>query len=233
MPTFSISRKLFVLTMPPPVELVIVGTGGLAKEAAQLARQMDPDKNQWSVIRYATESASELGKELPYGLVCYLDEDLISRELPCDVVVGVGYPQARRRVVEGLLAGKNLSFPNLIHPSVDVDLAYVKLGVGNMISKGAVLTCDIVIGDFNLLNWNVTVGHDVQIGSFNVINPSCNLSGHVKLGDACLIGTGAQVLEHRSIHSNTRVGAGAVITTSTAVVGGTYVGVPARLVKQE
>lgn len=208
-------------------ELLIVGTSGMAREAAQLARQMDPAASRWQLISFVAEDESQLGQRLGYGEVRLTDAMLLDRTEPADVVIGIGHPKVRRRIAERLEAQRQLTFPNLIHPSVDIDMTCVSLGRGNIVTKGVVMTCDIVIGDFNLFNWNTTIGHDVRIGSCNVVNPGCNLSGFVVVGDDCLLGTGTQVLEHRSIASGIVVGAGAVVTRSLTHAG-TYVGIPAR-----
>ncbi|OBJ90632.1 hypothetical protein A5640_23460 [Mycobacterium asiaticum] len=210
--------------------MLIAGAGGLAKEAAQLARRIDPTGERWSHIRYVTSSACELGMILPFGQVELLEEQLLSRDVEADVVIGAGYPEIRRRIAGNLLVNSALSFPNLVHPTLEIDPRLVRLGQGNMITQGTVMTCDIEIGDFNLFNWNCTVGHDARIGSFNVINPGASVSGRVTLGDACLLGTGARILEMLDISSDTVIGAGAVVTRSIANPG-VYVGVPARLLE--
>jgi sugar O-acyltransferase (sialic acid O-acetyltransferase NeuD family) len=212
------------------VELLIIGSAGLAKETAQLARQIDPNNERWDRISYVAENLSSLGREMPYGEVRYTDAQLASLERSVDVAIGIGYPHPRRRVAQRLAANPCFRFPNLVHPSVEIDAKFTTLGRGNMVCKGVVLTCDIVIGEFNLLNWNVTVGHDTRIGSFCVVNPGCNVSGNVQLGDGCLLGTGCQVLEGLMIEAESTVGAGAVVIHSIEA-SGTYVGVPARLVK--
>jgi len=212
-------------------ELLIIGTSGLAREVAQLAHQMDPKGVRWDQVSFVADNADQLGHSFTYGVVRYQDSDLLSRQLPADVVIGIGHPKMRRKVAEQLIRSPILSFPNLIHQTVFIDEACVRIGRGNMITKGVVLTCDISIGDFNLLNWNVTIGHDTSIGSYNVINPGCNVSGWVSMADACLLGTGCQVLERRSISSDISVGAGAVVTHSLVEMGATYVGIPARKVE--
>jgi sugar O-acyltransferase (sialic acid O-acetyltransferase NeuD family) len=209
-------------------DLVIIGTGGLAKEMGQLARQIDPSAKRWRRICYCANDASRKGLRMPYGTVSYIDEEIIVDSDPFDVVLGVGFPWLREKL--GLLLAKNscLHFPNLIHPSVMLDKDMVRLGEGNVITQGCVLTCDISIADFNLLNWNSTIGHDARIGSFNVINPAVSISGHVQIGNACLIGTGARIIEKLELASNTVIGAGAVVTHSI-LNAGVYVGVPAKL----
>lgn len=210
-----------------PDELILVGASGLAKEMAHLARSIDPAGVRWPRIAYAGADANELGRELLHGRVEYLDTDLLARQSPVDVVIAVGSPVLRQKLATKLQANMALRFPSLIHPTVEIDPG-LQWGRGNAITKGVALTCDIVLGDFNLLNLNVTVGHDCRIGSFNVINPGCNISGWVTLGDACLLGTGCQVLERLRVESEVTLGAGAVLTRNADQRAGVYIGAPAK-----
>lgn len=209
-------------------DLIVVGTSGLAKEMAQLARQIDPDGERWREIRYCAQDPAELGRPLPFGRVCHIDGELTAPGFQADVVVGIGHPSVRRRVCSALRERNPLlSFPNLVCPGVVIDPERVTMGVGNVITRGVVMTIDIKIGDFNLVNWNATLGHDAVIGSYCVINPGAAVSGFCRIGDACLIGVGAIVLEHLSVCEGTQIGAGAVVTR-TIDQPGTYVGAPAR-----
>jgi sugar O-acyltransferase (sialic acid O-acetyltransferase NeuD family) len=207
--------------------VIIIGTGGLAKECAQLIRQVDKNRNIWSEISYVTNNPAEIGGCILFGLIDKTDKDLNKIETETDVVVGIGSPQIRHQVYQRVSQNPHFRFPNLIHPSVEFDSAINAIGVGNIITKGVIITCGVTIGNCNLLNWNATIGHDAVIGNFNVLNPTCSISGHVSIGDECLIGTGARVLEKRSVHSGSIIGAGAVLTRST-VKAGVYVGIPAR-----
>jgi sugar O-acyltransferase (sialic acid O-acetyltransferase NeuD family) len=206
-------------------DLWVIGTGGLAKEAAQLARRIDPGR--WNRIAYVAADPVEVGRELPYGRVECCDADFAPDD--ADVVIGIGEPALRRRVAQRLRARTGLRFPNLIHPTLEIETDQVRLGIGNMLTRGVVATCEIVIGDFNLFNWNSTIGHDARVGSYNVVNPGSSISGLVRIGDACLLGTGCRILERLSVASEIRVGAGAVVTHDL-VDAGTYVGMPARKV---
>lgn len=211
--------------------LHIIGTGGFAKETAQLAEAVLRGSKRWDEIVYLCEDDRQVGKHMPFGIVIGTEDLLFADNGQLDVTIGIGLPSVRKRVAEKFGHLSHLRFPNLIHPRAVFDPNHVRIGVGNLITAGCVFTCDILVGDFNVFNLNTTVGHDAVIGSFNVFNPSCNLSGNVRVGDSCLGGTGSQILETISMSSSTVLGAGAVLVKSVESEGGVYAGVPAKQLK--
>jgi sugar O-acyltransferase (sialic acid O-acetyltransferase NeuD family) len=195
---------------------------------AQLALQVDGATDVWDFQGFIAVGMEEVGRDLGLGPVVGDDAWLLGGDLEADLVVGIGYPMERARALGRYLEhGARFGYPNLIHPTALVERATVALGRGNTITAGCILTTDIRIGDFNLLNWQVTVGHDARIGSFNVVNPSVNISGGVTMGDRILVGVGAQILEQLTVGSNATIGAGAVVTRNVGP-GTTVVGIPAR-----
>jgi len=208
--------------------LYIVGTGGFAKEVAQLATEINATKNQWDSISYVSVAEAEVGKPMPFGEVVGTDRIFKTLTHPADVAIGIGNPGARTKLGAWLLANKLVRMPNLVHPVNGMDLNYVTLGHGNIVARGAAFTCDIKVGDLNVFNLNSTVGHDARIGSFNVINPGCNISGAVSIGDGCLLGTGCQILEGISIADGCKIGAGAVVVKSIDIENSVFVGIPAK-----
>lgn len=208
--------------------LIVLGSSGLAREMAMVAEQINAREHRWNFLGFVGAAASERGRKLGLGEVLGDDGWLLSQDLEADLVIGVGYPQVRARLLEPYLAqGARFGFPNLIHPQASLDFRRVELGRGNVVTAHATLTCDIEIGDFNLFNINGTVGHDCRIGSCCVFNPGVNVSGGVVAGDRVLAGTGCQILENLTIGSDATIGAGAVVVGDVAA-GITVVGVPAR-----
>ena len=208
-------------------DLVIVGAGGLAREAALVAERINAASPRWNLIGYVDAAEARVGEPVGGATIVGSDDWLINLTEPSDVVVAIGQPAVRAEAARRLRTLGHLQFPNLVHPSISVDSARIELGIGNVITEGVALTCDIEIGDFNYLNLNATVGHDARIGSFNVINPGANLSGRVSLGDEVLVGTGAQLLEGVRVGGRAVIGAGAVVVKDVPE-GVTVVGVPAR-----
>jgi sugar O-acyltransferase (sialic acid O-acetyltransferase NeuD family) len=208
--------------------LLIVGTGGYAKEVAQIARRIDPRLHVWKSISYVATSPAEIGQPRPYGTIDYSDTDVLSGAVTADIIIGIGDSELRCRVASRYTELPILSFPNLIDPSVEIDRDLVALGKGNVIHRGVVLTCDIVVGDFNLFNKGCIVAHDVQVGSFNDVHPAASLHGYSRLGNGCVVGAGARVLPKVSVADRTTIGAGAILLRAVTEPGHVYAGIPAK-----
>jgi sugar O-acyltransferase (sialic acid O-acetyltransferase NeuD family) len=208
--------------------LIILGTSGLAREMAQLALAIDPLGDRWDLFGFIGDSTASPGTKIGRSSVLGDDAWLLNGDLKADLVIGIGYPQVRARVLEPYLRQRDrFAFPNLVHPHAVLEPADVELGEGNCVAAGAVFTCDIQVGAFNLFNYAVTIGHDARVGSFDVVNPAANVGGWVEIGDRVLVGAGSQVLQHLTLGPDATVGAGAVVTRDVGP-GVTVVGVPAR-----
>jgi len=212
--------------------LIILGNSGLAREMAMVAEHVNAREHRWELYGFISESTADVGKNLGVAPVLGDDAWLLSQDFEADLVVGIGYPKVRARVLAPYLRqGDRFSYPNLIHPNATLDYRRIELGHGNVITAGCAFTCDIEVQDFNLFNLNVTVGHDARIGSFNIFNPGTNISGGVYVCNCVFVGTGCQMLENVSIGSNAVIGAGALVRRNV-LEGQTVVGVPARPIER-
>ena len=207
---------------------VVLGTGGLAREMAQLLTQIDDAPNFMGFV--AERGCSEVGghDSATIGDDDWLVAQAGTAQSPL-VVLGAGFPTARRRMWD-MATGAGLEVLGLVHPTAVVDPDRVELGAGAVICAGVVITCEVSIGDGAIVNWNATIGHDARIGRFTVVNPGANISGNVDVGDGVLVGAGAVILQGLKIGDGATIGAGAVVTKDV-VAGQTVVGVPARVVE--
>lgn len=200
--------------------ILVLGAGGFAREMEWLAQCLGITIDGF----IDKHSGTQVGNSTILGD----DEWLLSQDFHAQLILGVGKPDIRGSIVAKYLGNPRFSFPTLIHPMVPNQPSQNnRIGIGNTLSMGALLTCNITIGDFNVINLAVTIGHDANIGNCNVLNPNVNVSGYVSIGDGVLIGTGAQLLEGVKIGNGARVGAGAVVTKDVPP-GVTVVGIPAR-----
>ena len=146
------------------------------------------------------------------------------------VVLAIGNPVIKKKVLD-CISNPVIDFPTLIHPSVMIgDKKRVSLGQGCIICAGTIITTNIEIGNFVILNLSCTVGHDTVIGDYAAFMPSVNISGEVEVGESVYVGTGAKIINQLKIGEGTIVGAGAVVAKSLPA-NCTVVGVPAKVIK--
>lgn len=202
--------------------IVIVGTGGFAREIKFLIDEINKKYKVWNFIGYiSNDDMLAIGDD--NWLLAY------NQQLYC--AIALGNPSLIKKLFFKFKVNENLIFPNLVHPNVIWDEDSILIGEGNLICAGNILTCNIRIGSFNVFNLSCTIGHDTIIGSFNVINPQTIISGGVTLIDENLIGTGAIILQYLKISSNIIIGAGALINKDITDAG-VYLGLPAKAVNK-
>lgn len=204
--------------------IYIYGAGGLGSEIKAMLLQM----KGWSVAGFYDDGLEK--ESLVEGLLIKGGlQELLSQQEPIHLVMALGDPSVKLRLVKQLKLNLFLHFPTLIHESSSL-LDKVKLGDGCIITAGARLTTNISVGNHTLINLNATIGHGAKIGEACSIMPGANLAGDVILEDGVLIGSGATILNGVKIGDGASVGAGAVVTKDvdpfTVVVG-----VPARQVR--
>ncbi|MDD6207631.1 MAG: acetyltransferase [Clostridiales bacterium] len=211
-------------------KLVIIGAGGFGREVAWLVERVNQIEPKYDLAGFVDDGKTP-GEVIGGYPVLGSTEWLLSQEEKLCVVIAVGNAMTRKRLAQLLQEKEELSFPNLIDPSVRMSKR-VRLGKGNIITAGTTMTVDILLGDFNILNLHTTVGHDVRIESYVTVYPGANISGAVHIGECCELGTGCQIIQGISIAKQVVLGAGAVVTKQIAE-SGTYVGVPVHQVEKE
>ena len=204
----------------------IIGSGGFAKEVYTLTLQTLTKSISFKGfidIAPQNNSISIGNKNLPvFNQDNFLDTIIPSEKV--DLYIGVGNPRVIDKISEIFI---NYNFPNLIHPNVIYDSKSVRLGRGNILTAGCVLTVDILVGSFNIFNLSTTVGHDVTIGNNNIFNPGVNISGSVEIGSRNLFGTNATILQTLKIENNNVIGASALLAKSIKS-DNVMIGLPAK-----
>lgn len=210
-------------------DIVIIGAGGLGREILGLIQSANRKEPRWNVKGFY-DDGTECGN-LIHGLpVLGKVKDLSLQQESLDVAIAIGDSNTRRKVYDRLNK-QHLSFPAIISPdAIILDEVSVSIGNGVLCCAGTILTCDIAIGAFTLLNLCCTVGHDTEISPFCSFMPSVNISGETRIGSEVYMGTNSSIINRTSIGANTTIGAGAVVTKDLPA-NCVAVGCPAKPIK--
>lgn len=209
------------------MKLVIIGSGGFAREAAWLAgeiREQDPEFPE--LLGFIAPAHPESERLLPLPRLG--DDEWAFRSLDraeVRFVIATG-SSALRAALARAWEGAGFTPGQLIHPAARQG-PEVRLGPGAILCAGSVLTTHVEAGRHCLINLNCTLGHDCRLGDFVTLAPGVHLSGQAQIGEGCELGTGAVVLPAVRLGKMCKLGAGAVAARDLEG-GQTYVGVPAR-----
>jgi len=212
------------------IDIAIFGAGGFGREVLTLIQGINRAELTYNIIGFFDDGVSKgtVVNGFPV-LGCVNDLNNWSSELA--VTVAVGNPQIKKRIVERI-HNPRVKFPTLVHPSVIMgDSERIRIGEGSIVCAGCILTTDIQVGRFVILNLACTVGHDAVLSDYSAFMPTCNISGEVTVGEAVFIGTGACIINQVNIGGFAVIGAGAVIIGDIPPKC-TAVGVPAKEVKR-
>src|SRR5690349_11110620 len=100
--------------------LYILGTSGLAREMAFLFRAID--QSEWVLAGFIGADRSEIGKDLGFAPVVGDDAWLLDQNVNGGIVLGVGFPAVKQRVIARYLAtGDQFEYPTFVHPTAVVD----------------------------------------------------------------------------------------------------------------
>jgi sugar O-acyltransferase (sialic acid O-acetyltransferase NeuD family) len=209
-------------------KLVLAPAGGFAREALWLIRDLIKSGEKLEPVGFLDDSPELRGQNLcgipVLGGLNWLD----GKTTKVSLVVSTGFPSLKEELVKRA-SQMQASFATLIHPRVEKS-EFVEIGEGTIICAGNIITTQVKIGKFVLVNLDCTIGHDVEVGDFSTLAPGTHISGRVKIGRGVDIGTGVNVIPKIQIGDWSVIGAGAsVVRDIPANV--VAVGVPARVIK--
>lgn len=211
-------------------DIAIIGCGGFGKEVACIINKINEVQPKWRFVGFFDNNV-DAGTEIShFGQVIGHEKLLNLWKKPINVAIAIGNPLILKKVAQNI-KNPNIKFPNIIHPDVYfADPKSLKIGIGNVVTRGCTFSCDVSVGDFNQMNSLSALAHDVVVGSFNVFMPLSRISGEVRIGSNNFFGISSVILQGVEIGDNTRIGAGSIVIRKTKD-GNLYMGNPATRVK--
>jgi sugar O-acyltransferase (sialic acid O-acetyltransferase NeuD family) len=206
--------------------LLLVGSGGLARETAQAVHATD----SYQLLGFTDDDPARWGNMVD-GLPVIGGSDLIAGMPDTAVVLCPGSGSARARLAARLAADGvgARRFATIIHPAVDLP-ASCTVGHGSILLAGVTMTTSVTIGNHVVVMPNAVFTHDDTVDDFATICASVALAGGVRVGAGAYLGAGALVRENLTVGSWSTVGMGAVVLADVPEAE-IWVGNPARFLR--
>jgi len=205
-------------------KLIIVGAGGLAR----MIYSWIPDFSDscWEPIGFISDSINLLdGYNYELPIISTIQE--YHPDVNHVLVMAIADPKTKLSIAKKL-EDRGASFINLIHPTALIG-KNVEMGKGCVVCPRAILTCDIKMGSFVMLNIGTTIGHDVIIGDGCTINSHSDVTGCAQLGTGVFLGSHAVVTPSVVVKDFAKIGAGSVVVKQVKP-DSTVFGIPAKKV---
>lgn len=212
------------------VQVAIVGAGGLARQILDAIDACQDAGQDLAAAGFIDENAALWGttiNERPVlGGFDWFDAG--AGQGPVRVIVGIGSPDVRKRVV-AQATRLGLAFHTVVHPTAVIS-RYAALGSGVAVLAGAVVESQARLGDHVVVNKLCSIGHDTTIGEFCTLAPGALIAGNVDMGPGVDVGIGAATIQGIRIAEGAVVGGQAMVVKDVPA-DATVVGVPAKVIK--
>lgn len=210
-------------------KIAIYGAGGFGREVACLLNKINEAEPTWELIGFFDDGVEKGSMVSHFGKIIGGIEELNAYPTELSVAITIGNPKVVASIVSKITNPK-VDFPNIIAPTVYFsDPETFRIGKGNIIQKHCSFSCDVTIGDFNVMDGADVFGHDDVVGSFNTFMPAMRISGEVTIGDYNFFGVGSIILQQIKVGDEIRLGAGSVLMRKPKK-GCLYIGNPAKRV---
>lgn len=193
------------------VNLTIIGAGAFGREVLSLIEVINEKKSTFDIIGFIDDN-------LPIGTIIQ-NKKIIGNsnnlhELKNTAfVIAIANPKIKRLIFEKVIAFKG-SVPNLIHPEAKID-KYIETNwneiQGTIICSGVTISCNVKLGNNNLINTNSILTHDTILGNHNIIMQNCVLNGEIEIKNECFLGIGTIINGKHVINNNSIFDIGSIV----------------------
>ena len=209
-------------------DLIIIGVGGVGREAALIAEEINEQSQEWNILGFVDDNESVQNTYINGYPVLGKSQYLQNYKEEVYVFCGISNYKVKNKIISKLKENKNIKFATLIHPSVKLN-KHIKIGEGCIIYQNVIMTVNIEIGDHVIISPKCGIGHDSKIHDYVTLLWNVNVSGNVDIKEGATMGSGSTVIQGLTIGKGSFVGAGACVIRDVED-NKTAVGVPTRYV---
>lgn len=190
--------------------LIIIGTGGFAREVYWYAQNSIGYANEWDIKGFLDGNI-----RLPENQYALLDAPVLGNvhqyefeadDVFCCAIANVHVKKTLTKEVEK----KGGQFVNIIHKTAYISPRAI-LGTGIILCPFVGISCDTKVGNYVMFNSYSGMGHDASVGDYTSIMGRVDITGGVEVGESTFWGSGSRALPHSKIEDFAIIGAASVI----------------------
>ncbi len=126
-------------------------------------------------------------------------------------VIAIGDNWIRHVVADRIRSAvPDFRFVSVIHPSAQI-ASSARVADGTVVMPGAIISVNVDIGEFCIVNTKASLDHDGIMGAFSSFAPAVTAGGEVTIKPFASVLLGANIIHSVSIGEHSVVGAGSLV----------------------
>ena len=188
-------------------DIIIIGAGGFGREVYLWTKDSFP-KDQYTIKGFLDDNPRILDNyDIDISIIGNLDNYEIKNQ--DRFLFAVGDIDIKKSLIVRLKR-RGAKFLTLIHPGAIVANT-AKIGEGVIICPFCLVSDNVLLEDFVMMNVYSSCGHDVKVGSYSILSPYATLNGFVILEDEVFLGTHATVIPYKKVGCKSKISANSVV----------------------
>ncbi len=190
-------------------DVIIYGSGGLAREVVQILEDINSLKKKWNIIGYLDDITENPGGCVNGYEVLGTHERLEAFSPGANVIIAAGAPAAREKML-GKIIRYSPRFPVVIHPTCKISKG-TSIGEGTILGIDSIVSVNASLGRHVFINMRAVIAHDAKIGDFSSCLVNSIIAGNVTVGKKVIVGSNSVIMEKANIGDEARISMGAVV----------------------
>jgi len=192
--------------------IIIVGAGGFARDIYYYAKDTYPI-NDYTMKGFLSYNQQDLDNyKTKVGIIG--NDDNYEIEENDRFIIAIGDIDTRKKALNKLKK-RGAKFISLIHPSALVHPA-AKIGEGVVICPYCIVSDNVQLGNFVMLNIYSSCGHDAKVGDYAILSPYATINGFVVLENEVFLGTHSTVILGKKVGYRSKISANSVVMRNVA-----------------
>ena len=192
--------------------IIIVGAGGFGREVYLWAKDSF-SQDQYKIKGFLEDNPKILDNyDMDVGIIGNLNSYEIKNK--DRFLFAIGDTDIKKRLIIKMKK-RGAKFLTLVHPTAIVANT-TKIGEGVIICPYCLVSDNVLLEDFVMMNTYASCGHDVKVGKYSILSPYAALNGFVTLEDEVFLGTHSTVIPYKKVGYKSKISANSVVMRDVA-----------------